>query len=165
MALHKIKTIEEMLEIRRAMRAAGRRLAFTNGCFDLLHLGHVRFLDRARALGDALVVALNTDRSVQAIKGSNRPILPEMERAEIMAALGCVDYVIFFDEPTPQRVIDAILPDVLVKGADWKISEIVGREAVEKAGGVVKSIELVEGASTTSIIDSVLEAFGETNYE
>jgi D-beta-D-heptose 7-phosphate kinase/D-beta-D-heptose 1-phosphate adenosyltransferase len=156
----RIKSFDEIVEIRRQHRSAGEKLVFTNGCFDILHLGHIRYLNEARALGDVLVVGLNSDRSVRECKGPARPIVPEAERAEVLAALECVDYVVVFDEPTPDRVIAAIVPDVLVKGADWGISEIVGRESVERAGGVVCSIPLVPGASTTSIIDRVLERFG-----
>ncbi len=159
MAESKVKTLDEMVRIRGQLRSEGRKLVFTNGCFDLMHVGHVRYLKQARAMGDALVVAINSDRSVREIKGKTRPILPEAERAEVMAALGCVDYVFIFDDPTPQRIIDAIVPDVLVKGADWGLSEIVGRETVEKAGGVVRNIPVVEGASTTGIINRVLERF------
>ena len=153
----KIKTLEEMLQVRSELRAQGRKLVFTNGCFDLLHVGHVRYLNQARALGDALVVAINSDRSVRENKGKSRPLVPEAERAEVLSALACVDYVTIFDEATPQSVIDAIVPDVLVKGADWGLSEIVGRETVEKAGGVVRNITLVPGRSTTSIVARVLE--------
>jgi len=160
MALHKIKTLDQILRIRNQLRKSRKKLVFTNGCFDILHVGHVRFLNQARALGDALVVAVNTDRSVRQIKEASRPIVPEGERAEILAALECVDYVFLFDEPTPQEVIDAIVPDVLVKGADWGLSEIVGRATVEGAGGVVRNISLVEGSSTTGIIEKVLERFG-----
>ncbi len=160
MAVDKIKSLEEMRQIRDRLRCEGKKLVFTNGCFDILHAGHVRYLNQARALGDALVVAVNSDRSVRKIKGPGRPIVPEMERAEILTALACVDFVFLFDDPTPQRVIDAIVPDVLVKGADWRISEIVGRETVERAGGVVRNISLLEGASTTGIITRVLERFG-----
>ncbi len=159
MALHKIKSLDEMVQIRAELRRMGKKLVFTNGCFDLLHAGHVRYLTQARALGDALVVGLNSDESVHALKGKGRPIIPAPERAEILAALECVDYVFVFDDLTPQRVVDAIVPDVLVKGADWGITEIVGRETVEKAGGVVRNIPLVEGASTRSIIAKVLSSF------
>lgn len=160
MAVDKIKSLEEIVQIRNRLRRDGKKLVFTNGCFDILHAGHVRYLNQARALGDALVVAVNSDRSVREIKGPGRPIIPEMERAEVLTALACVDFVFLFDDPTPQRVIDAIVPDVLVKGADWRISEIVGRETVERAGGVVRNISLVEGTSTTEIITRVLERFG-----
>ncbi len=160
MSTAKIKTLEEMVRIRARLREDGKRLVFTNGCFDLLHVGHVRYLNHARSLGDALVVAVNSDGSVRRIKGEGRPILPAAERAEVLSALACVDYVFIFDDPTPREVIDAIIPDVLVKGADWGISEIVGRETVEKSGGVVLNIPLVEGSSTTGLIRKVLDRFG-----
>lgn len=131
----------------------GQRVVFTNGCFDLLHPGHVRVLEQARAQGDVLVVALNTDASVRRSKGSSRPILPEAERAEIMAALAAVDYAVLFDEPTPRELITRARPDVLVKGADWGASEIVGREEVEAAGGSVVSIPLEPGYSTSAILE------------
>ncbi len=160
MIIEKLKSLDEMVRIRSKLRNEGKKLVFTNGCFDILHVGHVRYLNQARTLGDALVLALNSDGSVRNLKGAGRPVVPEMERAEILAALGCVDYVFLFDDSTPQRVIDALVPDVLVKGADWKISEIVGRETVEKAGGVVRNITLVEGSSTTNIIGRILQNFG-----
>jgi D-beta-D-heptose 7-phosphate kinase/D-beta-D-heptose 1-phosphate adenosyltransferase len=162
MAIEKIKTLAEVVQIRQRLRSEGKKLVFTNGCFDILHAGHVRYLNRARALGEALVLALNSDKSVRTLKGENRPIVPEDERAEIMAALACVDYIFLFDDLTPQRVIDAIVPDILVKGADWGISEIVGRETVEKAGGVVRNLPLVAGTSTTNIINRILSQFGKS---
>ena len=161
MAIEKVKSLNEMVEIRLQLRAQRKRLVFTNGCFDILHVGHVRYLNEARAMGDKLAVGLNSDESVRKNKGEGRPIVPAPERAEVLAALACVDYVFLFDEPTPERVIDAIVPDVLVKGADWGISEIVGRDTVEKAGGVVKNIPLTEGASTTKIIRKILQIFGD----
>lgn len=133
----------------------GRRVVFTNGCFDLLHPGHIETLEKARALGDALVVGLNSDRSVCEMKGTGRPILPELERAEILAALESVDAVVIFDEPTPREIISALLPDVLVKGGDWASAQIVGREEVEAAGGKVLSIPVVAGYSTTAILDKI----------
>jgi D-beta-D-heptose 7-phosphate kinase/D-beta-D-heptose 1-phosphate adenosyltransferase len=160
MTVEKIKSLDEMVLIRSQLRRSGRKLVFTNGCFDLLHAGHVRYLNQARALGDALVVCLNSDISVRELKGPGRPIVPADERAEVLAALACIDYVFIFDDLTPQRVIDAIVPDVLVKGADWGPSEIVGRDTVEKAGGAVHSITLVEGTSTSAIIQKVLTEFG-----
>jgi D-beta-D-heptose 7-phosphate kinase/D-beta-D-heptose 1-phosphate adenosyltransferase len=138
------------------LRAASRQVVFTNGCFDLMHPGHVRYLQQARALGDALMVALNSDASVRELKGETRPILTERERAEVMAALACVDYVTIFDEPTPREIISALLPDILVKGGDWGVSEIIGREAVEAAGGKVMSLPFVEGVSTSEIIRRIL---------
>jgi rfaE bifunctional protein nucleotidyltransferase chain/domain len=142
---------------RERLREEGKLLVFTNGCFDLLHPGHVRYLARSRALGDALVVALNSDRSVRALKGAGRPVLSEQERAEVMAALEAVDYVIIFDEETPRELIAELLPDVLVKGGDWEVDQIVGREEVERAGGKVLSLPYVEGSSTTDIIERILK--------
>ena len=147
---------QELIRERERLRQAGRRVVFTNGCFDLLHPGHVRYLAQARALGDALVVALNSDRSVRALKGAGRPILSERERAEVIAALAAVDYVTVFDEETPRELIAALLPDLLVKGGDWPIDQIVGRAEVEAAGGKVLSLAYLEGASTTDIIDRIL---------
>lgn len=133
----------------------GRRVVFTNGCFDLLHPGHLETLEKARRHGDALVVGVNSDRSVRAMKGAGRPILPERERAEILAALECVDGVVIFDEPTPRETIAALLPDILVKGGDWASDAIVGREEVESAGGKVISIPVVAGFSTTAILEKI----------
>lgn len=144
---------------RERLRQERRRVVFTNGCFDLLHPGHVRYLEEARALGDALIVALNSDRSVRELKGDKRPILAEAERAEVMGALRCVDYVLVFDEPTPQRVIATLLPDVLVKGGDWSIDTIVGREEVEAAGGQVLSLPFVDGVSTSEVIERIVSRF------
>jgi rfaE bifunctional protein nucleotidyltransferase chain/domain len=160
MSAEKVKSLEEIVELRARMRESGKKLVFTNGCFDILHVGHVRYLKEARALGDALIVGINSDRSVREIKGKSRPITPESERAEVVAALACVDFTVIFDDATPRNIIDAIVPDVLVKGADWGISEIVGRDTVENAGGVVRNMPLVKGASTTEIIRKVLEHFG-----
>jgi D-glycero-beta-D-manno-heptose 1-phosphate adenylyltransferase len=164
MSFQKISTLNEIIRLRTGLREAGKKLVFTNGCFDILHVGHVRYLNQARSLGDALVVAINIDRSVREIKGNSRPIVTERERAEVLAALACVDWVFIFDDPTPKQVIDAIVPDVLVKGADWNIGEIVGRDTVEKAGGIVLSVPLVEGSSTTDIIKKVLERFGKNSH-
>jgi D-beta-D-heptose 7-phosphate kinase/D-beta-D-heptose 1-phosphate adenosyltransferase len=162
MSMEKIKTLDEIVLIRQRLRSEGKKLVFTNGCFDILHAGHVRYLNEARALGDALVLGLNSDESVRVLKGEGRPIVPEDERAEVLAALACIDFIFVFDDLTPQRVIDAIVPDILVKGADWGISEIVGRETVEKAGGSVRNIPLVEGTSTTNIIHKILSQFGKS---
>lgn len=147
-----------MIKERERLRREGLSLVFTNGCFDLLHPGHVRYLKQARALGDTLVVALNSDASVRALKGANRPILNQHERAEVIAALGSVDYVVVFEDETPQSLIAALIPDVLVKGGDWRIDEIVGRDEVEAAGGRVLSLPFVEGLSTTDIIGRILES-------
>ncbi len=137
-------------------RRSGKRIVFTNGCFDLLHVGHVRYLQAARALGDRLIVGVNTDRSVRALsKGPDRPIVPESQRAEVLAALACVDYVTLFDEPTPLALITEVQPDVLVKGGDWKPEQIVGRELVEARGGRVIAIPLTPDASTTGLINKI----------
>jgi D-beta-D-heptose 7-phosphate kinase / D-beta-D-heptose 1-phosphate adenosyltransferase len=160
MAIQKLKTLEQIVAMREGFKARRQKLVFSNGCFDILHVGHVRYLNEARALGDALVVALNSDASVRTIKGDSRPIVPETERAEVLAALACVDYVFLFDDPTPQRIIEAIVPDILVKGADWSPSAIVGRSVVEAAGGRVCNIPLVGGFSTSDIISKVLQRFG-----
>jgi rfaE bifunctional protein nucleotidyltransferase chain/domain len=140
---------------REGLRRDGKTLVFTNGCFDLLHPGHVRYLAEARALGDMLVVALNSDRSVRALKGEGRPILNQQERAELVAALEAVDYVTIFDEETPLELIAELLPDVLVKGGDWPLDQIVGREVVEGAGGRVVSLPYLEGSSTSDIIERI----------
>lgn len=153
-----VLTLTELLTARAALRQAGRRVVFTNGCFDLLHPGHVRYLQQARALGEALIVALNSDRSVRELKGPARPILKEEERAEVMAALACVDFVTIFDEPTPREIIAALLPDILVKGGDWSIDTIVGREEVEAAGGQVRSLPFVDGVSTSEVIARIMQS-------
>jgi len=145
----------ELLRVRAGLRAAGRRLVFTNGCFDILHVGHVRYLRAARELGDALLVAINSDCSVRALKGEGRPVLNEAERAEMLAALSSVDYVTVFDEDSPRRLIAEVLPDVLVKGGDYALAEIHGREEVEASGGRVLALPFVEGASTTNIIERI----------
>ncbi|MDX6696497.1 MAG: D-glycero-beta-D-manno-heptose 1-phosphate adenylyltransferase [Blastocatellia bacterium] len=151
----KILSTTELREERERLRAAGRRLVFTNGCFDILHVGHVRYLAAARSLGDALLVAINSDRSVRELKGASRPVMNEQERAEMLAALAAVDYVTVFDDLSPRSLIAAVLPDVLVKGGDYELDEIHGREEVEAAGGRVLALPFVEGASTTSIIERV----------
>jgi rfaE bifunctional protein nucleotidyltransferase chain/domain len=136
----------------------GKRVVFTNGCFDLLHPGHIRSLERARGLGDALIVGINSDDSVRRLKGEGRPVIPAEERAEILANLDCVDGVVIFEELTPQRVVAELLPDVLVKGGDWPGSQIVGREEVEAAGGKVVLVDVVPGYSTTEILKKIREA-------
>ncbi len=152
-ARDKIKTFEEMLSVVADLKRRGRKVVFTNGCFDLLHNGHVRYLAAALASGDALIIAVNSDASVRLIKGPNRPITPQAERLELLAAFSFVDYVFAFDDNDPLRVITALLPDVLVKGSDWALDEIVGRDVVESHGGRVERIDLVGGISTTMIIE------------
>lgn len=151
----KILHRQELIRERELLRGEGKSLVFTNGCFDLLHPGHVRYLAEARGLGDALVVALNSDRSVRVLKGEGRPILNEKERADVIAALEAVDYVIVFDEETPRELVAELLPDVLVKGGDWLMDQIVGREEVEAAGGRVISLRYLEGSSSTDIIERI----------
>jgi len=142
---------EAIRQFGRANRGS-RRVVFTNGCFDLLHPGHIQGLEQARDLGDALIVGINSDASVRELKGPSRPVIPELERAEILAALDCVDAVVVFDEPTPREIISVLLPDILVKGGDWPGNQIVGREEVEAAGGRVVSIAVVPEYSTTAIL-------------
>jgi len=153
--LGSIYSREELILARQEWRCAGRKVVFTNGCYDVLHPGHIRLLESARSLGDVLILALNTDSSVQRLKGPNRPLIPQDERAELAAALEAVDAVTFFDEDTPRELIAAVLPDVLVKGADWS-HFIAGREEVEAAGGQVLALPLEPGYSTTGILEEVL---------
>ncbi len=152
-----ILTVEEAIVRFGRGKRNGRRVVFTNGCFDLLHPGHIRGLELARALGDVLIVGLNSDASVRQLKGEGRPILPERERAEILAALESVDAVVIFDAPTPRELIARLLPDVLVKGGDWPGDQIVGREEVEAAGGRVVSVPVVPGHSTSAILQKIRE--------
>lgn len=153
----KIVTLRRLLPRLAAERARGRKIVFTNGCFDLLHVGHVKYLQKARSFGDILILGLNTDDSIRRLKGPTRPLISQDERAHILAALDCIDYVILFDEDTPIRLIEAILPDVLVKGGDYSREGVVGHEIVESHGGRVELVEFVEGWSTTGIIERILE--------
>ena len=133
-----------------------KTIIFTNGCFDIIHAGHVRYLNKAKSLGDILVVGLNSDSSVKKIKGEKRPIVPQKERAEVLSGLEAVDYVVLFNEPTPIKLIKAVLPNILVKGADWASREIVGADVVKAAGGKIARVKLVKGRSTTNIIKKIL---------
>jgi len=151
----KIRELSELKTIVTKAKAKGQKVVFTNGCFDLLHLGHVHLLREAKKMGDLLVVALNSDRSVKKIKGSNRPILPETERAELLAALEAVDYVTLFNEPDPSKVIEELKPDVLVKGGDWTKGQVIGGELVEQNGGKVAVVPYLQGHSTTKIIEAI----------
>ena len=146
---------DSALALVRSLRAQRTAIVLTNGVFDLLHPGHVRYLQQARRLGGALIVAVNSDRSVRESKGPDRPIIPETERAEILAALACVDGVVIFDEATPYHIISALQPDVLAKGADWAADAIVGRDVVEASGGIVVRVTMEEGYSTSSIIRKI----------
>jgi D-beta-D-heptose 7-phosphate kinase/D-beta-D-heptose 1-phosphate adenosyltransferase len=145
----------EAVVLTNSLRQSGRRVVFTNGVFDLLHPGHVKYLQAARAEGDALIVGLNSDRSVRAIKGPTRPLTPECERAEILAALACVDAVVIFDEDTPAAIVERLQPDVLVKGADWAADRIIGRDTVEARGGRVVRVPLEPHWSTSAIVEKI----------
>lgn len=151
----KLKSLDELEAIAARARDQGQTVVFTNGCFDLLHRGHVHVLRRAKAAGDLLIVGLNSDKSVKQIKGPNRPVLPETDRAELIAALEMVDYVILFDEPDPYKAILALRPDVLVKGGDWRAEKIIGADIVEGHGGRVALVPYMEGFSTTEIIERI----------
>lgn len=142
------------------LKLANKRVVFTNGCFDILHLGHIKYLQKAKELGDILVVGLNSDISVRNLKGNKRPIFNQDERSQILLALSCVDFVIFFDEKTPLMLIKQIKPDVLVKGGDWKTEDIVGSDFVINRGGVVRSLNFEDGYSTTKTIEKILNAYG-----
>jgi len=151
----KIRARDELQKIVEALKRKGKKIVFTNGCFDILHIGHTRCLEEAKRLGDTLVVGLNSDRAVRSIKGPPRPITPEAERAEVLSALACVDYVVIFDEPNPLELIASLKPNVLVKGGDWTPETTIGREVVEKAGGKVVIIPNVHGVSTSGIIHRI----------
>ena len=153
---HKMVERFALIDILAKRRARRERIVFTNGCFDLMHIGHTRYLQAARDLGDLLVVGVNTDASVRSLnKGPERPFVPESQRAEVVAALACVDYVVLFDEPDPGRLIAELKPDVLVKGGDWSPDRIIGRESVEARGGVVKTVALVPGVSTSALAKKI----------
>ncbi len=157
----KIKTLSELHPLLAILRALGKRIVFTNGCFDLIHTGHTRYLATARSFGDILVVAVNSDASVRIIKGDKRPINGQADRAETLAALDSVDFVTIFDEPDPYKVITELQPDVLVKGGDWPVEKIIGRDVVEARGGRVVNVPFVEGQSTTGIIEKIVSKYGE----
>jgi D-beta-D-heptose 7-phosphate kinase/D-beta-D-heptose 1-phosphate adenosyltransferase len=155
----KIKNLDVLAQLVEAERKRGRRIVFTNGCFDLLHAGHVKYLQKARSFGDILVLGLNSDASVRRLKGENRPLIEEAERAHLLAALSCIDYVTIFDEDTPLRLIEAVRPDVLVKGGDYTPERVVGRDLVESYGGRVELVEFVDGKSTSNIIEKILSRY------
>ena len=155
----KIKEREELLRIIKDLKAKGKRIVFTNGCFDLLHIGHIRYLEEAKTLGDVLVVGMNSDSSVRKLKGPKRPLLPIKERAEILSGLGCVDYITIFDDLDPLKLITSLQPNVLVKGGDWTKEQIVGAKIVEQSGGTVVIIPFVKGASTTTLIETILKRY------
>jgi len=155
----KIKLLPELRPLIEILRATGKKIVFTNGCFDLIHTGHTRYLAKARSLGDVLIVAVNSDASVRQLKGDKRPINGQNERSETLAALESVDFVVIFDELDPHRVISELQPDVLVKGGDWPIEKIIGRDVVEGRGGRVISTGFIEGQSTTGIIERIVDRY------
>src|SRR3990170_5077892 len=157
MAKNKIVSLQRLKRLLASARKKGITVVFTNGCFDIIHAGHVRYLNKSKSLGDILLVGLNSDKSVKGIKGEKRPIVPQAERAEVLSGLEAVDYVVLFNESTPIGLIKAVLPDVLVKGADWASREIVGADIVKANGGRVARVKLVKGRSTTNIIKKILE--------
>jgi len=156
-----IRDREELIALRKKWKSEGKKVVFTNGCFDILHAGHVDYLNKAKAFGDILLVALNSDKSTRSIKGEKRPIVKEDERAFIIANLKAVDFVTLFDEDTPEQIIDDLIPDYLVKGADWNIENIVGAKTVIENGGEVQTIEFVSDSSTTKVVETVLERYCE----
>jgi D-glycero-beta-D-manno-heptose 1-phosphate adenylyltransferase len=159
MVMGKIVGVDEITKISFELKSKGKKIVFTNGCFDILHRGHVEYLSKAKQLGDVLIVGLNSDSSVKMIKGDKRPIVPQEDRAFILSNLSFVDYVVIFDEPTPYELISKIVPDVLVKGSDWSQENVVGRDIVEANGGKVVLIEIVPGRSTTNVIKTIIERF------
>jgi rfaE bifunctional protein nucleotidyltransferase chain/domain len=151
---------DELVRLRSTWKKEGKTVVFTNGCFDLIHRGHIEYLTKAKLLGTILVVGVNTDSSVKKMKGEKRPIVPQNDRVFIVANLAPVDYACLFDEETPLHLITALLPDVLVKGADWNVDDVVGKDVVERAGGRVMTIEFVPNRSTTSLIERIVQRFG-----
>lgn len=158
-----IVDLPELVHIIAGLKKGGKRIVFTNGCFDILHVGHVRYLKKARGFGDILIVGLNSDESVRKIKGDKRPIVPQRERAEVLSSIRFVDYVVLFNEPDPYNTIASVRPDILVKGGDWKIDEIVGRDIVESCGGEVHTIPFIEGASSSKIIEAIIKKYSDVS--
>jgi len=155
----KILELKGFIKKLKILRRTGKRIVFTNGCFDILHIGHVRYLQRAKAEGDVLVIGLNSDRSVRIIKGAKRPVISERQRAEVLSSVAFVDYIILFDEPDPYNLIAAIVPDVLVKGADWAEEQIVGADVVKAQGGRVLRVPVVPDVSTSQIIEDIIRKY------
>ena len=155
----KIKERKDLQRIIEDLKKNGKRIVFTNGCFDLLHVGHIRYLEKGKSFGDVLIVGVNSDQSVRILKGPKRPILPEGERAEILSGLGCVDYITLFDEPTSLELISFLQPHILVKGGDWTKETTVGKEVVERSGGEVVIIPFIEGSSTSNLIETILKRY------
>ena len=157
--ISKIVEVKELINRIDPLRRSGKQVVFTNGCFDIMHAGHVRYLAAARSEGEILIVGINSDKSVKSIKGKNRPIMPQDQRAEVLAGLWCVDYIVFFDEPDPLRLIQAIKPDVLVKGEDWDEDKIIGTDSVKADGGRVVRVAVVPDISTSMIIERIIKQY------
>lgn len=151
--------LPELVNIVSKIKQEGKRIVFTNGCFDIIHRGHVTYLKRAREYGDILIVGLNSDASVKIIKGDKRPLVPQGERADVLSSIRFVDYVLIFNEPDPYKIIEALMPDVLVKGGDWAVETIIGRDIVESNGGKVYNIPYIEGSSSTNIIEEIIKRY------
>lgn len=158
--MDKLKSFSQIEAIAENLKSQNKKIVFTNGCFDIIHSGHVDYLKKARKLGDTLIVGLNSDNSVKSIKGQKRPINNQEDRANVLGAFYFVDYIVIFEENTPYELIKLIKPDILVKGADWQSKQIVGQDVVEKSGGKVVLIDYLQGRSTTSIIDKILQIYG-----
>ena len=159
MSIHKVKSLSELKEIVNSLKKQGKKIGFTNGCFDLIHIGHIKYLRSAKKLADILMVAINSDKSVKLLKGTKRPLFPQDERAEILSAFEFVDYVVIFDELDPAKTISALLPDILVKGGDYNIDQIIGRNTVTSHGGKVVTIPEINGKSTSDIIRKIISGF------
>jgi len=157
-SVHKVKSLSELKEIIDSLKKQGKKIGFTNGCFDLVHVGHIKYLRAAKKLADILIVAINSDKSVKVLKGNKRPLFPQDERAEILSAFEFVDYVVIFDELDPEKTISALLPDILVKGGDYKIDQIIGKDTVISHGGKVITVPEVNGKSTSEIIKKIIRS-------
>ncbi|MBI4725744.1 D-glycero-beta-D-manno-heptose 1-phosphate adenylyltransferase [candidate division TA06 bacterium] len=158
--INKVVALSQAQTIRQQAKAAGKKAVFTNGVFDILHRGHVEYLEKARELGDLLIIGLNSDASVRRIKGPQRPLCSQEDRAMVLSALACVDYIVLFDEDTPQKIVESLVPDILVKGADYSVEQIVGADVVLRNGGKVLPIELTPGKSTSGLIKRIVAAYG-----
>ena len=156
-----VVSLDALVRLRKQFSDEGRKVVFTNGCFDILHRGHVEYLTKAKALGDILVIGMNTDASVRRLKGPKRPVVGEEDRAYVLSSLAAVDFVCLFDEDTPYELIRAVVPDILVKGSDWAVDSIVGKDIVEASGGMVKTIDFVPNRSTTNIIQKIERSIAE----
>jgi len=154
----KLISLKKACEVRAGLKRKRKKVVFTNGCFDILHAGHVRYLTKARACGDILILGLNSDKSVRGIKGPSRPINSQQDRVEVLSALSCIDYIVLFNDKTPQKLIESLIPDVLAKGSDWAVKDMVGADVVIANGGCVRRVRLVQGRSTSNVIERIQHA-------